>query len=302
MKKMYGINTPIPCPMTEEQKIDAGSLERLCNYLIEKGIHGLYVNGSTGEMCYLTKEERKQMAELSVKFAAGRTQVFSMVGSLTTEDTIELAQHAEKCGCDGIGVVTPFYLGLTDDELFSHFKTVAESVSPDFPVYLYGIPHCAVNDISVSLAEQLAETCPNIVGLKYSEPDMPRLIEFTGIKNGNFSVLTGADDLYFAAFTCGAKGTISGNSNVIPEYYLAIYNAFLSMDYATARKMQAKINKMIKYISGPGCISRYKECLKHRGIISSAAVRAPMRPISREARKELIDYLEAMDYTNPSID
>lgn len=302
MKKMYGINTPIPCPMTEDERLDVGSLESLCNFLIEKGVHGLYVNGSTGEMCYLTAEERKQVAELSVKFAAGRTQVFSMVGSLTTEETIELARHAEKCGCDGIGVVTPFYFSLTDDELFSHFKAVADSVAPDFPVYLYGIPHCAVNDISSSLAQRLADACPNIVGIKYSEPDVSRLIEYIGIRNGDFSVLAGADDLYFAAFTCGAAGTISGNSNVIPEYYMAMYNALKSMDYRTARLMQAKVNKMIKLISGPSNISRYKECLKHRGIIKSAAVRSPFKPISESDKKELIDYLEAMDYTHPSID
>lgn len=298
MKKMYGVNTPISCPMTESQEVDYESLKSLCEYLIEKGVDGLYPNGSTGEMCYLTKEERKKVLECVIEASAGRVQVFSMVGALTTADTIELARHAEDAGADGIGVVTPYYFKLDQEELFQYFVDVANSVSPEFSIYLYGIPQLAVNDITPELAERIAAECPNVVGIKYSYPDMPRLLQFMNVRGGDFSVLAGPDDLFFAHLASGGDGTISGNSNVIPEHYVAIYDAFKKGDYETARKLQQKVNKMIAYISGPNNMSRYKVGLKHRGIIKSATVRKPLREITKDEEKIYLDAIEAMGYTD----
>ena len=296
MKKMYGVNTPISCPMTKEGEVDYNGLKRLCNYLIEKGIHGLYPNGSTGEMCYLTLEERKKVLECVLEAANGRVQVFSMVGALTTKDTIELAKHAEKAGADGIGVVTPYYFKLDDEELLQYYKDVSTSVSEDFSIYLYGIPQLAVNDITPELAERIAQSCPNVVGIKYSYPDMPRLLKFMDVKNRTFSVLAGPDDLFFALLASGGDGTISGNSNVIPEHYVAIYNAYKEGNYELAAKIQAKVNRLIAYISGPNNMSRYKVGLKHRGIIDCVAVRKPLRSITEEEEKEYLTAIEKLDY------
>lgn len=300
MKKMYGVNTPISCPMKDNGEIDYESLTCLCNYLIEKGVHGLYPNGSTGEMCYLTKEERKKVLECVLKTAKGRVQVFSMVGALTTKDTIELAQHAEQVGADGIGVVTPYYFKLDDQELLQYYMDISSSVSQDFSIYLYGIPQLAGNDITPELAEKIAEQCTNVVGIKYSYPDMPRLLQFMNVKKGNFSVLAGPDDLFFATLASGGDGTISGNSNVIPELYVAIYEAFQKGDYEKGRKLQAKVNKLIAYISGPNNMARYKACLKHRGVIQCQRVRRPLRELTEMEEKDLIEKIEALDYLNVS--
>ena len=122
MKKFYGVVTPLSTPMCADENVDYDSLESLCLFLIEKGINGLYPNGTTGEVVYLTAVERKKILEHVVKAAAGRAVVFSMVGAATTAETIELAQHAEKAGADGIGVVTPYYHKLSDVQLFAHYK------------------------------------------------------------------------------------------------------------------------------------------------------------------------------------
>ena len=182
MKKFYGVVTPLSTPMCADENVDYDSLESLCHFLIEKGINGLYPNGTTGEVVYLTADERKKILEHVVKAAAGRAVVFSMVGAATTAETIELAQHAEKAGADGIGVVTPYYHKLSDDQLFAHYKKVSESVASDFPIYLYAIPQLAANDISVSLAERIANECPNVIGIKYSYPDMPRMLKFLNVR------------------------------------------------------------------------------------------------------------------------
>ena len=300
MKKMYGVNVPISTPMLENGEVDYKGLESLCEYLIEKGIHGLYPNGSTGEMCYLTLDERKKVLETVIATAKGRVNVFSMVGANTTRDTIELAKHAEAAGADGIGVVTPYYFKLDQEELLNYFADVAGSVSPDFPVYLYGIPQLAVNDITVALAQRIAEKCPNVVGIKYSFPDMPRLLDFMEVKDHTFSVLTGPDELFHCLMAAGGDGVISGNANVIPEHYVAVYDAWQKGDYALAGKIQAKINRMQKFISGPNHMSRYKVGLKHRGIISCAAMRRPLREITPEEEAAYLATIEAMDYTDPT--
>lgn len=299
MKKLKGVITPLSTPMDREGRVDYDSLEELCRFLIEKGINGLYPNGTTGEVVYLSIEERKRILERTVKAAAGRAVVFSMAGAATTQETIELARHAEAAGADGIGVVTPYYFKLSQEELFNHFKRVAESVDKDYPVYLYAIPQMAVNDISVELAERIADACPNVAGIKYSYPDMPRMLQMQEIRQGMFSVLTGPDDLFYPLLACGGDGTISGNSNVIPEHYAAIYKAFQSGDWKKAEMLQRRTSRLNGILSSSNSLARYKAGLVYRKVIRCAALRPPLAPISEKEAEELYRKLEEMDYTNP---
>lgn len=301
MKKLYGVNTPLSCPMKENGKVDYDSLASLVNFLVEKGVDGLYPNGSTGEMCYLTLEERKKVLECVIKANKGRAQVFSMVGALTTENTIELARHAEKAGADGVGVVTPYYFKLDDDELLKYFADVSSSVSKDFSIYLYGIPQLAVNDISVALAGRIAEKCPNVVGIKYSYPDMPRLLRFMNVRNGDFSVLAGPDDLFLSTLCSGGDGTISGTSNAVPEAFVAVYDAFKKGDMKKAAKLQNKTNRLIDCISGPNNMARYKAFLKYRGVIKCAKLREPLRSLTAAEEKDLIDTMESLGYADMNV-
>lgn len=301
MKKMYGVNTPLSCPMTKDGEVDYEGLRNLCNFLVEKGIHGLYPNGSTGEMIYLTLEERKKILEVTVETVAGRANVFSMVGANNTRDTIELAQHAEKVGADGIGVVTPFYFKLDEAELIQFFVDVASSVSPDFPVYLYGIPQLAVNDITPAVAEKIVAKCPNVVGVKYSYPDMIRMLQFMEVNNRTFSVLTGPEDLFYALLASGGDGVISGSSNVIPEHFVAIYDAFKAGNYKLAAELQAKTNRVLAVLNGPNHMSRYKVGMRTRGLITDATMRRPLREITETEEQALLSGLEAVGYLDPTV-
>lgn len=299
MKKFSGVVTPLSTPMDKDGRIDFDSLENLCRYLADRGINGLLPNGTTGEVVYLSTEERKQVLKHTVKAVAGKVTIFDMVGAATTEETINLAQHAESVGADGIGVVTPYYFKLTDDELFEHYKKVADSVSRNFPVYLYAIPQNACNDITVALAERIADACPNVIGIKYSYPDMPRMLKFMDIRNHNFSVMTGPDDLFYALLASGGDGVISGNSNVIPEYYAAVYAAFQNGEYKKAAMLQDRVIKLNSILSCNNGLARYKAGLVHRGVIEHAYLRAPLRALPEDECKAMFEKLEKMDYTNP---
>jgi 4-hydroxy-tetrahydrodipicolinate synthase len=128
---------------------------------------------------------------------------------------------------------------------------------------------------------------------------MPRLMKFMNINGGRFSVLAGPDDLFFPVLAAGGDGTISGNSNVIPEHFVAIYDAFKAGNCDLARKLQKKTNLLIDHISGPNNMARYKEGLKRRGIIKTAAVRSPLRALSDSERATYFAAIDQLDYLDP---
>ena len=297
MRLLYGVTVPLVTPLTKERTLDISSLEHLTDFLIEKGIHCLYPGGTTGEMMLMGMEDRKVLAETVVRQTAGRAVVYIQAGAVNQADTITLAKHAVDIGADGIGVVTPVFYKLSDRELVSYYQSVCRSVPSDFPVDLYAIPQCAVNDITPALAEELAETCPNIAGIKYSYPNMSRIQEFMTIRSGSFSVLCGPDELFCATVLTGGAGTVSGNAQVIPEHYVAIWNALERGDIPTAVSLQRKTNQLNQILSNDHNIARYKAALKYRKILSDASTYAPLEPLSEAESRSMSDMLEELKFT-----
>ncbi|MCI8464575.1 MAG: dihydrodipicolinate synthase family protein [Lachnospiraceae bacterium] len=297
MKKLHGVTVPLVTPFDKEGRLDEDSLKRLTEYLIEKGIQCLYPAGTTGEMMYLTVEERKRIAEIVVKTSGGRAVVYVQTGAWNLEDTITLSRHAAQIGADGIGVVTPVFFKLTEEELLGFYKLVSESVPKDLPIYLYGIPQCAVNDITPTLAEKIAKECPNVIGIKYSYNDMSRIQKFMTLKDGTFSVLCGPDDLFAVTCLAGGDGTVSGNANVIPEHYEAIWKALQEKKPEEAKRLQQRTNVLNEVLSCSQNIARYKAALKNRGIISGDGMRAPLQPLAADAREKMLAMLEKLNYT-----
>ncbi len=298
-KKLYGVVVPLVTPFDKKGELDIPSLESLTEYLVQAGIQCLYPGGTTGEMMLLDIEERKILAESVVKKNAGRSRVYIHVGAMNQRDTIRLAQHAVDIGADGIGVVTPSFWKISDDALVSYYEGISKSVPKDFPVYLYAIPQCAVNDISVEAAKKIAERCSNIIGIKYSYPNMPRIIDMMTVNNGNFSVLCGPDELYHVTACAGGDGTVSGNANVIPDYYEAIYTAIEAGDFEKAKKIQKETTVLNNILSCNNNIARYKAALKEKGIIANADVRSPLVNISTEELKKMLELLDKNAWRKP---
>ena len=292
MKKLYGTVTPIVTPLTEKDTVDDESLIRLVDHVIESGMQGLYPCGTTGEMMYLTVEERKHIAEVAVERAAGRVPVFIHTGAWNLKDTIELSRHAEAIGADGIGVVTPAFYHISDRGLVDFYVSVAQSVSEDFPVYLYGIPQNAVNDLNVEVCEKVAGKCPNVVGLKYSYPDFGRIQEFVSVRNRTFSVLAGGDHMYAAVCMAGGDGVVSGCSMVIPEQFAVLWNAIQKKDYDLAMRCQRRANECIRLLTKENTIAAIKVMLKAEGIIRTSMVRRPMDNLAKEQERELLREME----------
>ncbi len=290
--KLYGCVVPIVTPLDGEQKVDVASLQNLVRFLIGKGIPCLYPNGTTGEMLMFSVADRKLVAETVVKEAAGKARVYVQTGAMSLEDTVELSRHAVEIGADGIGVVTPSYFKMSDEAIIAFYQKVSKSVPEDFPIYLYGIPQCSVNDINTYVAEKVAETCPNVIGIKYSYPNMSRMLEMMNIRDNTFSVLCGPDELYHVLMCGGGDGTVSGNAQIIPEHYVAIGKAIEEGDMEKARLIQKRTTMLNNILCAQNNISCYKVMLKHMGIIADDAMKEPLMGVDSEYAARLIDTME----------
>lgn len=286
MKKLYGVITAMTTPFTDDGKVDTAALEQQVDFLIDKGINCLYPCGTSGEMHLMTVEERELVAETVVRKAAGRVTVFIQAGAVTEADTVRLAQHALRIGADGVGVVTPCYFSLDERAMVEYYKRVCTALPNDFPVYVYVIPQLAHNDISAETMERIADACTNVVGVKYSYPDVRRINEYLQVRNGNFSVLPGSDDLFLACLACGCDGVVSGCSGPFPEAFVEIYRAFRAGDLEKARLAQMKATKLARIMKLGGDMSIFKHILTWRGV-TGGHMKKPLLDLTKEEADQL---------------
>ena len=201
--------------------------------------------------------------------------------------------------------LAPTGIGVGDTVLLQSFRRCSGCVlyarSPKafrrtFSVYLYAIPQNAVNDINVSVAERVAAACPNVVGLKYSYPNMSLLQKFMLVRDETFSVLVGPDDLFHVVCAAGGDGTVSGNAQVIPEHYAALWAAIQSGDNVKARELQRKTNVLNNILCEKNNIAAYKVVLREEGVIQTAHLRAPMEEFTKEEEETLMKALREHHY------
>lgn len=293
MKKLYGVITAMTTPFTDDNKVDVAALEKQTEFLIEKGVNCLYPTGTTGEMYLMSVEERKLVAETVVKKAAGRVTVYIHAGAMTLEDTIELAQHAQQIGADGVGVVTPSYFTVHERAMVQYYKDVCSALKEDFPVYVYVIPQLAHNDITPETMEVICAECKNVVGVKYSYADMSVLLKYLRVNNGDFSVVFGADHMFLSALVAGADGTVSGCSGPFPELFVEVYKQFKAGNMEAAKKAQDRANNMVWTMKGGSDMSIFKNILTFRGI-PGGHMRKPLLDLTEEEVKKL--YEDVKDY------
>lgn len=291
MKKLFGVVAPIITPVKEDGEIDDASLEKLSLSLIERGCDGLYVCGTTGGVTYFNTEERKHILETVWKAANGKALVYAQTGGTILRDTLELTQHALDLGVDGLGILTPTYFKLRDEELENYYVTVAKTVPADVPIYLYAIPDFACNDLSLSLVTKLADQCENIVGIKYSSGDYGRICQFKQIRDGKFSVLVSSPAVAHSAFSIGCDGIISGACILFTEEVKALYQAYQNGDMEKVIRLQRDMYRWLAY-SWPEEMAKCTAFAYHEGVISSDTMRAPLMQLNSEEKESFLNVME----------
>ena len=278
--RLNGIITPIVTPFNATGQLDVVALSRLVEYLIERGIAGLFPGGTTGEGFLLGLDERRLLTEAVVEFVDGRVPVIIHTGTPTTADTIALTQHAQSVGAQAVAILPPYVYHHSDEALVRHFVTAAQSV-PDFPVYLYNFPAISHNTLTAEPILAMRAAAPNIIGMKDSSGSLETLTQVVAATDGQFNAINGGDGQALMALAMGFDGCVSGNANVVPELMVALYQAATAGNLAEARALQQKLNQVRTILGDGGNLSLFKAILAQRGV-EVGDVRAPLLPASAE--------------------
>lgn len=238
--EIKGVIVPLLTPMNADETINEKELRNQVNHQIESGIHALFPLGTNGEAYILSREEKEQVLKIVVDEAKGRVPVYGGTGCISTKETIELSLKAKELGIDVLSIITPSFAAASQDELYEHYREVAEAV--DLPIVLYNIPARTGNALAFATVEKLSKI-PNIVGVKDSSgnfDNMLQYIEKTRYRK-DFAVLSGNDSLILWCLLAGGRGGIAGCANVFPSTMASIYDTFVAGDIEKAREIQDSI-------------------------------------------------------------
>jgi 4-hydroxy-tetrahydrodipicolinate synthase len=276
--KVEGVIVPLLTIYNENGEIDKEVISRHIDFLIARGISGLFPGGTTGEGALLNIDERQELAEIVVSAADGRMPVIIHTGMTTTADTMHLTLHAQSVGADAAAIIPPYFYHHSNEALLHHYQQVAEAV-PDFPLYFYDNPAVSCNRLTIEVIRELLERCPNLVGIKDSSGSLETLFITSAYRNGEFNTAIGPDGLILPGIMTGVDACVSGNANVVPELVVALYNAATKGEPAQARHLQRQLNKVREILKDGTDLSRFKGILTQRGL-PAGSVRAPLRNVS----------------------
>lgn len=280
--------TPIN-PETGEVQIDV--IPQLVDFLITRGVGGLFVGGTTGEGVFLNSDQRRKLHEISVSAAGGRVPVMVHAGALQTETAVELARHAASIGADAIAAITPIFYGIHDDALVAYYQAIA-GAAPEMPLFAYEMPHMAVNGISPELARRMFMEIPSLAGLKSSNRDAQVIRGLLDVIPDGRILLAGNESIALGSLALGANGMISGLATAVPEPLVAMMNAFVAGDIVEARRQQQLINHLLEAIPAGARIGSLKAILEARGIPIGPPV-LPLPEASSDIWTDMVEILKA---------
>ena len=237
-----GVIVPIITPIDEDERIDEARLRRQVDFVIKGGLHGILAFGSNGEFYQLEEDEMRRGLQIMVDQAAGRVPVYFGIGAINTKKCCRLAKMAVENGAVGVSILQPMFLKPTEEELFQHFKAIAQAV-PETPVLLYNNPGRVGYTMSANLVDRLAHEVENIVGMKDTSGDITQTEEFIRrTRDVNFKVFGGKDTLLYASLCHGAVGGVCTAGNFMPELIVDVYNKYMAGDLKGSLEAQFKLN------------------------------------------------------------
>jgi dihydrodipicolinate synthase/N-acetylneuraminate lyase len=237
-KRLTGIFTPNMVPLDAKGEINEPELRRYTDWLIERGVHGLYPNGSTGEFLRFTVEERRRIIEIMVDQTRGRVPILAGAAEANTRETIKACEHYYQLGARAVAIVSPFYYKLSPASVYAYFKEIGDNTPID--VTLYNIPLFA-SPIDVPTVQRLADECEKIVAIKDSSGDIPHMIRMIKAVRPNrpdFSFLTGWDAALMPLLLIGCDGGTNATSGVVPEITRKLYDLTMAGKIDEARQVQ----------------------------------------------------------------
>lgn len=282
--KNKGIMTAVVTPFTAAGEIDYTTYRKLLELLIQKGIHGLFISGNAGEYYALTFKEKTELMKVTYEAVQRAVPIYFGSGASNTAETIALTKMAEEGGADAVSIITPSACRPSQDDLYAHYKAVAQSTH--LPVLLYNNPAATGVSISSTLMSRLLEF-DNIVGIKDSSGDFMLTLDFMSLAPGRLDVLAGRDGLILPTLMQGGSGAISSVSSAVPELAVAIYENYQKGNMEAAVESQNKFAALRSLFSLGTFPSVVKSALKLRGL-DVGSPRLPVQALAKD-KEEILE-------------
>lgn len=291
---IHGSIVPLVTPF-RNGRIDEGSLQRLVDWQIASGSHGISVTGTTGEPSSLSRDERKRVFEIVSEAINNRIPFVPATGSNNLEETLELSRYAEKLSADAVLVITPYYVRPSQEGLYQYFRAIASNLA--LPVILYNIPGRAAINLEIETVLRLRESCPNIVGIKEANKDFEHINLLLHRAGRDFLVYSGIELLCFPILTIGGAGFISATANLLPDKMALLYNLTQQGKWDDARALHfylTPLNEAVFYEINPVPV---KTALGWTGKLDPE-VRLPLTAMSPHNQERLKKVLKTYNLIN----
>ena len=260
-----GVVVPMITPIDADELIDEKKIREQVDYVIDGGVTGILLYGSNGEFYVIEEDEMERGLKIVVDQAAGRVPVYFGIGAISTKKAIRLAKMAVANGAASVSILQPMFLKPTKDELFRHFKAIADAI-PETPVLLYNNPGRVGYTLAADLVAKLAHEVPNIVGMKDTSGDITQTSEFIRMnRDVNFKVFGGKDTLLYASMCHGAVGGVCTAANFMPELITDVYNKYVAGDLEGSLEAQFKLNPVRLSMDGASFPVAAKDMANLRG-------------------------------------
>ena len=281
-----GVGTALITPFIDGE-IDYASLGRLIELQIECGIDALVIGGTTAEAATLSDDERYKLYTFAKGKVAGRTKLIFGPGTNDTRVAIAHTKFAERLGCDGVLLVTPYYNKGTEDGIEKHYLKLAESA--DLPMIVYNVPSRTGVNLGINLLDRLANH-PNIVGLKEASDSVDRLVNLAAFGE-RLWLYSGNDSQIYPTLSLGGVGVISVMSNLIPKTTLKLCQSYFNGDEGEALRIQLELLPFIRSLFIETNPSPIKFAMSSRGLCSSE-VRLPLSTPRESTKVEILKQLD----------
>jgi 4-hydroxy-tetrahydrodipicolinate synthase len=274
MFKPEGIYVAMMTPF-EDGTINEKVVRQMVDFVIEKGVHGIFPISSVGEFIHLDFDEKVYLMQIVHDQARGRVPVTPGIASTRPRDCIRLAQKAQEIGCEAVVAAPPYYYPISQENMERHFEIISDAI--DLPIILYNIPLFAP-PISYDVVKNLSRR-KNIVAMKDSSGSMVDFLHYMDkirLIGEDLSLLIGREEILFPGLMIGAKGCMTGTAGILPEVMVGIYNAWQKGDYEKSRELQFSILQLVRALFSVPFPLGFKMALEIRGF----KMGPPQQPLS----------------------
>jgi N-acetylneuraminate lyase len=301
---LQGLIAATYTPMDNRGRLNLGSVRPMVNQLIDEGVVGLYVCGSSGEGRSLTGTQRRQVVEAFLQAAASRVPVIAQVGHESVAEAAELAAHAQQMGADAVSATAPCYFKVGSVELLVDCMAEIAAGAPELPFYYYHIPSLTGAALDMVAFLHLAgERIKNLAGMKYTCPTIHEFQACLALDNARYDVLWGCDEMLLPAWVMGARGAVGSTYNIAAPLYRRMIDAFTAGELDEARRLQGLSVKMIRTISRWPFHPAMREIIKMIGL-ECGPCRLPLPRLTEDQVHELrksLDQIGFFDWARPGV-